>query len=320
MRRDMSRRSRAARWAGGRRVVATDPGKDRPPGFHRGTPAPSPAWPDGRGAHSHRHAARARAERLRAPGLLAPLVGTLRLQALGASAATVAERRPARASGAGENAGVLDLGDGLAVAFKVESHNHPSVVEPFQGAATGVGGILRDISGDGPEAGRPARRAPASAPPTTISRAPWAGSATTGTASACRRSAARSSSTRRTPPTASSTRCAWGCCPRARHARGSDDARRPRPPLRGDNGTRRHRRRLGARERGARRGGRRQAPDRPGRRPVHGEAADRSVGRAGRAPSGPAPPGWRGRGPCILALRDGVRRRNRRPPGPRAPA
>ena len=47
--------------------------------------------------------------------------------------------------GPGENAGVLDLGQGLAVAFKVESHNHPSAVEPFQGAATGVGGILRDI-------------------------------------------------------------------------------------------------------------------------------------------------------------------------------
>ncbi len=47
--------------------------------------------------------------------------------------------------GPGGNAGVLDLGDGLAVAFKVESHNHPSAVEPFQGAATGVGGILRDI-------------------------------------------------------------------------------------------------------------------------------------------------------------------------------
>src|SRR3954447_6264264 len=47
--------------------------------------------------------------------------------------------------GPGENAGVLDLGDGTAVAFKGESHNHPSAVEPFQGAATGVGGILRDI-------------------------------------------------------------------------------------------------------------------------------------------------------------------------------
>jgi phosphoribosylformylglycinamidine synthase subunit PurL len=47
--------------------------------------------------------------------------------------------------GPGENAGVIDIGDGVAVAFKVESHNHPSAVEPFQGAATGVGGILRDI-------------------------------------------------------------------------------------------------------------------------------------------------------------------------------
>lgn len=47
--------------------------------------------------------------------------------------------------GPGENAGVIDVGDGLAVAFKIESHNHPSAVEPYQGAATGVGGILRDI-------------------------------------------------------------------------------------------------------------------------------------------------------------------------------
>jgi phosphoribosylformylglycinamidine synthase subunit PurL len=47
--------------------------------------------------------------------------------------------------GPGENAGVVDLGDGLRLAFKIESHNHPSAIEPFQGAATGVGGILRDI-------------------------------------------------------------------------------------------------------------------------------------------------------------------------------
>src|SRR5579884_3852505 len=48
--------------------------------------------------------------------------------------------------GAGEeNAGIIDIGDGLAIAFKIESHNHPSTVEPFQGAATGVGGIIRDI-------------------------------------------------------------------------------------------------------------------------------------------------------------------------------
>src|SRR5271157_1866995 len=47
--------------------------------------------------------------------------------------------------GPGENAGAVDVGGGLVCAFKVESHNHPSAVEPFQGAATGVGGILRDI-------------------------------------------------------------------------------------------------------------------------------------------------------------------------------
>ena len=47
--------------------------------------------------------------------------------------------------GPGENAGVVDIGDGICAVFKIESHNHPSFVEPFQGAATGVGGILRDI-------------------------------------------------------------------------------------------------------------------------------------------------------------------------------
>ncbi len=52
---------------------------------------------------------------------------------------------PGLVAGVGENAGVVSIGDGLAVAFKLESHNHPSAVEPFQGAATGVGGILRDI-------------------------------------------------------------------------------------------------------------------------------------------------------------------------------
>jgi phosphoribosylformylglycinamidine synthase subunit PurL len=54
-------------------------------------------------------------------------------------------RAPHVLQGPGENAGVVDLGDGLALAMKIESHNHPSFIEPFQGAATGVGGILRDI-------------------------------------------------------------------------------------------------------------------------------------------------------------------------------
>ncbi|PYM14661.1 MAG: hypothetical protein DMD81_17205 [Candidatus Rokuibacteriota bacterium] len=52
---------------------------------------------------------------------------------------------PGVLQGPGENAGALDIGDGWAVVFKIESHNHPSFIEPFQGAATGVGGILRDI-------------------------------------------------------------------------------------------------------------------------------------------------------------------------------
>jgi phosphoribosylformylglycinamidine synthase subunit PurL len=59
--------------------------------------------------------------------------------------ATLPTRGAGVVAGPGENAGVVSIGDGLAVAFKIESHNHPSAVEPYQGAATGVGGILRDI-------------------------------------------------------------------------------------------------------------------------------------------------------------------------------
>ncbi|WP_405488535.1 phosphoribosylformylglycinamidine synthase subunit PurL [Nocardia sp. NBC_00511] len=58
---------------------------------------------------------------------------------------TTDEMKKSMLAGIGENAGVVDIGDGWAVTFKVESHNHPSYVEPYQGAATGVGGIVRDI-------------------------------------------------------------------------------------------------------------------------------------------------------------------------------
>ncbi|MDV6011210.1 phosphoribosylformylglycinamidine synthase subunit PurL [Haloechinothrix sp. LS1_15] len=58
---------------------------------------------------------------------------------------TTEEMRAKMLAGIGENAGVVDIGDGWAVTFKIESHNHPSYVEPYQGAATGVGGIVRDI-------------------------------------------------------------------------------------------------------------------------------------------------------------------------------
>jgi phosphoribosylformylglycinamidine synthase subunit PurL len=101
--------------------------------------------------------------------------------------------------GPGENAGVIDVGDGLAVAFKIESHNHPSAVEPYQGAATGVGGILRDIFTMG---ARPVavldslRFGDLDSPRNRYLFAGWSGAwATTATAWASRTSAARSSST-----------------------------------------------------------------------------------------------------------------------------
>ena len=58
---------------------------------------------------------------------------------------TLPTKAPYVLQGPGENAGVISIGDGWAIAFKIESHNHPSAVEPYQGAATGVGGILRDV-------------------------------------------------------------------------------------------------------------------------------------------------------------------------------
>ncbi|MBL8571107.1 MAG: phosphoribosylformylglycinamidine synthase II, partial [Phreatobacter sp.] len=58
---------------------------------------------------------------------------------------TLPTKAPWVIQGPGENAGVIDIGGGLACVFKIESHNHPSFIEPYQGAATGVGGILRDV-------------------------------------------------------------------------------------------------------------------------------------------------------------------------------
>ena len=58
---------------------------------------------------------------------------------------TLPTEGPQVLQGPGENAGAIDIGDGLAAVFKIESHNHPSFIEPYQGAATGVGGIIRDI-------------------------------------------------------------------------------------------------------------------------------------------------------------------------------
>ena len=116
--------------------------------------------------------------------------------------------------GPGENAGAVDVGGGRVVAFKVESHNHPSAVEPFQGAATGVGGILRDVFALGArpiavldslrfgELTRSAR--------VTCSTASSRGSGITGTRSVCRPWAERCTSSPPTSTTAWSTRCASG--------------------------------------------------------------------------------------------------------------
>ncbi len=113
--------------------------------------------------------------------------------------------------GPGENAGVIDIGDGQAVVFKMESHNHPSYIEPYQGATTGVGGILRDVFTMGARPIACLERAVASArrsiPRRGISsRASSPASAATAIRSACRRSAARCASTPAMTATSSSTR------------------------------------------------------------------------------------------------------------------
>ena len=202
---------------------------------------------------------------------------------------TLPTEGPRVVMGPGENAGAVDVGDGLAVAFKVESHNHPSAVEPFQGAATGVGGILRDIFAIGARPiavldslrfGEPTTRAVALPARRRGRRA----SATTATRSASRRSAARSTSRGRTSRTASSTR--WRSASR-------ESRRLIRSAAAGVGnvlvlfGASTGRDGIGGASvlasRRVRRGRRGQAPDGPGRRPVRGEEAARVLARAARA-------------------------------------
>ena len=134
--------------------------------------------------------------------------------------------------GPGENAGAVSVGDGWAAVFKMESHNHPSAVAPFHGAATGVGGIIRDILAMGARPialldslrfGPPEDRAVARSC-TASSRA----SRRTATASGCRRSAASSSARRATGGTRSSTSRASASCART----GSPRPGRPGPATR----------------------------------------------------------------------------------------
>ena len=186
-------------------------------------------------------AARARAHLHRARPLLGAVVRALRVQALAGLPRGCP--RPARACcrGPGENAGAIDIGDGWAVVFKMESHNHPSFIEPFQGAATGRGRHPARHLHDGRAADRDPRlaalrRSRRSARRGTSSRASCRGSAGTATASAARRSAARSPSRPSTPATRWSTSCASASCaptgssgrgPRASATRSSTSATRP---------------------------------------------------------------------------------------------
>ena len=218
--------------------------------------------------------------------------------------------------GPGENAGAVDIGGGLAVAFKVESHNHPSAVEPFQGAATGVGGILRDVFAIGarPIAVLDSLRfgEPSSERSRYLLDRVVAGIGHYGNSIGV--------------PTvggevyfepAYEQNCLVNAMcvglaetdrliPQRRRRRGQ----RPRP-LRRAHRPRRHRRRLRAGQRRARRGRRGQAPERPDRRSVRGEEAARVLARAAGAGSPGLAAGSRRRRPDLVGVRDGQRRRRR---------
>ena len=175
--------------------------------------------------------------------------------------------------GPGENAGVLDLGDGLAVTFKAESHNHPSAVEPFQGAATGVGGILRDIIAMG---ARPIALLDGlrfGAPDDHFSRAVGGIGAYGNSVGVPNVGGEVVFDDVYASNCLVNAMCVGLLPVRLRDERAGRHGRCAARPLRRHHGPRRHRRRLGAREPGARRGSRGQAALRPGRRPVHRASA-----------------------------------------------
>ena len=237
-------------------------------------------------------------------------------------------RTPARraapdvVAGPGENAGVVAIGDGLAVAFKIESHNHPSAVEPYQGAATGVGGILRDIftMGARPIAVLDALRFgdPADARTRHLLRGVVAGVGGYGNCvgvptvggelvfdPSLRRQSAGQRDGHRAPA-----------------GRPPDPGRGARPgqpgdPVRLDHRPGRDRRGVGPGQRHVRRRRSIQATDRPGGRPVRREAPDRGLARADRGGPGRGPPGPGRRRDQLRHVRDGRPGRNRDPRRPR---
>ena len=230
--------------------------------------------------------------------------------------------------GPGENAGVVDVGDGIAAALRIESHNHPSAIEPYQGAATGVGGILRDIFTMG---ARPiALMDPLRFGPLDDARSRWiaegvvsgisgygnsVGVPTVGGETVFDETYAenplvnvlclgmlpdRPAGAGRRPPAWATWRCCSARPPGATASAGSACWPRPASPTTP-----------------SRRG---QAPERAGGRPLRGEAADRGLPGAARRRPGGRHPGPRRRRPDLRHQRDGVagrrghgRRRHRHP-------
>ena len=223
--------------------------------------------------------------------------------------------------GPGENAGAVDVGDGLVCAFKVESHNHPSAVEPFQGAATGVGGILRDIFAIGARPiavldslrfGEPSGADGARA--RYLLDGAVSGIGHYGNSIGVPTVGGEVYFEGPYEQNCLVNAMALGLAPAraARAQRGRRPGQRARP-VRRLHRPRRHRRGLGARLGRARRGDGdgRQAPDRAGRRPVRGEEAARVLARAARAGAARLAAGPRRRRPDLLGLGDGLQGRGR---------
>ena len=221
--------------------------------------------------------------------------------------------------GPGENAGAVDVGDGLAVAFKVESHNHPSAVEPFQGAATGVGGILRDIFAIGarPIAVLDSLRfgEPSSPRSRYLLDHAVAGIAHYGNSVGVATVGGEVYHEGPYEQNCLVNAMALGLADQDRMIRSAAAGVGNVVVLFGSStGQGRHRRRLGPGERGARHR-RGQAPDRAGRRPVRRQEGARVLARAARARAARLAAGPRRRGADVVVGGDGVEGRGR--PRPR---
>jgi hypothetical protein len=214
--------------------------------------------------------------------------------------------------GPGEGAGVVDVGDGIAAAIRIESHNHPSAIEPYQGAATGVGGILRDIFSMG---ARPiALMDPLRFGPLDDARSRWIAEGVVVRRLRLRQLGRRAHGRRRDGlrrdlrrATRWSTCCASASCPRTGWSLGPPRVGQPRRAARVLHRARRHRRRVSVLASAGFTEGdeERKAAERPGGRPLRGEAAHRGVPRAARrrprrsasrtsvVPASPVPPARR---------------------------